>query len=174
MKSGNCNGNGNGRLTGKQRRFINFYLELWNGTEAASKAGYEGDRDTLAVTASRLLRNAKVRGAIEKRLESEAMGANEVLRRLSEHARGNLADFIDTDVPGGLIDMDVVAAKGHLLKKLSWTKVGLQVELYDAQAALEKLGKAHGLFVHEIKHTGTGEDGEITYIFKSNVDMDKM
>ncbi len=170
----NGNGNGNGRLTNKQRRFVNFYLELWNGTEAASRAGYEGDRNVLAATASRLLRNVKVRTEIEKRLESEAMGANEVLQRLSDQARGNLADFINTDVPGGLIDMNAVASKGYLLKKLAWTKAGLQVELHDAQAALEKLGKAHGLFVHEVKHTGAGEDGEITYIFKSNMDMDKL
>ena len=172
MKNGN--NNGNGRLTGKQRRFINFYLELWNGTEAASRAGYEGDRNVLAATASRLLRNVKIRDAIEKRLESEAMGADEVLWRLGQQARGNLAEFIDTDVPGGILDMDVVAAKGHLLKKLSWTKAGLQIELYDAQAALEKLGKAHRLFVQEIKHTGTGEDGGIIVTVVSSMDIDKL
>lgn len=168
--SENGNGNGNGRLTGKQRRFVNFYLELWNGTEAASKAGYEGDRNVLAATASRLLRNVKVRAEIEKRLEAEAMGANEVLQRLSEHARGNLADFIDTDVPGGLIDMDAVAAKGHLLKKLSWTKSGLQVELYDAQAALEKLGKAHGLFRDRVDLSG-----EVAHVVRViGVDVEKV
>jgi hypothetical protein len=168
------NNNGNGRLTGKQRRFINFYLELWNGTEAASRAGYKGDRDTLAVVASENLRKPKIRDAIEKRLESEAMGADEVLWRFGQQARGNLADFINTDIPGGLVDMDAIAEKGHLLKKFTWTKQGITVEMYDAQVALDKLGKAHRLFVHEIKHTGTGEDGEITYIFKSNIDMDKM
>ena len=170
----NGNGISNGRLTSKQRRFINFYLELWNGTEAASRAGYEGDRNVLAVIATENLRKPKIRAEIEKRLESEAMGANEVLWRLGQHARGNLADFIDTDVPGGLIDMDVVAAKGHLLKKLSWTKAGLQIELYDAQAALEKLGKAHRLFVQEIKHTGTGEDGGIIVTVVSSMDIDKL
>ena len=165
--------NGNG-LTDKQRAFAIEYCKDFNGTQAAKRAGYRGNNNVLAVAASRLLRNANVRARVEARLESAAMSADEVLWRLGQHARGNLADFIDTDVPGGLIDMDTVAAKGHLLKKLSWTKSGLQVELYDAQAALEKLGKAHGLFVHRIKHTGAGDDGEITYIFKSNIDMDKM
>ena len=164
------NGNGNGRLTSKQRRFINFYLELWNGTEAASRAGYEGDRDTLAVTASRLLRNAKVRDAIEKRLESEAMGADEVLWRLGQQARGNLAEFIDTNVPGGLVDMVAVREKGYLLKKLSWTKAGLQVELYDAQAALEKLGKAHGLFKDRVDLSG-----EVTHVTRViGIDIEKV
>jgi phage terminase small subunit len=141
-------------LTDKQRRFINFYLELWNGTEAAAQAGYDGDRATLAVVASENLRKPKIRAAIEKRLESEAMGADEVLWRLGQQARGNLADFIDTDVPGGLIDMDAVAEKGYLLKKLAWTKSGLQIEMYDAQAALDKMGKAHSLFTDRIEHSG--------------------
>ena len=168
----NGNNNGNGRLTGKQRRFISFYLELWNGTEAASRAGYKGNRETLAAVAGENLRKPTIRAAIEKRLEAEAMGANEVLRRLSDQARGNLADFIDTDVPGGILDMDVVAAKGYLLKKLSWTKAGLQIELYDSQAALDKLGKAHGLFVDRVKHTGTGEDDEIIIRHVGNVKPD--
>ena len=167
------NNNGNGRLTGKQRRFINFYLELWNGTEAASRAGYKGSRETLAAVAGENLRKPAIRAAIEKRLESEAMGADEVLWRLGQQARGNLADFIQTEVPGGLIDMDAVAAKGHLLKKLSWTKAGVQIELYDSQAALEKLGKAHGLFVQEIKHIGTGDKGQLLVSFvESNVKPD--
>jgi len=53
------------KLTAKQERFVAIYAG--NGTQAAKAAGYEGSDDTLAVTASKLLRNAKVRDAISKR-----------------------------------------------------------------------------------------------------------
>jgi hypothetical protein len=56
-------------LTDKQDRFIQVYAG--NGVEAAREAGYEGDDRTLAVTASRLLRNAKVAAAIRTRRDAE-------------------------------------------------------------------------------------------------------
>lgn len=55
-------------LTEKQRRFVEAYLgkALGNATAAARLAGYSGDDATLNVTASRMLRNAKVVAAVEK------------------------------------------------------------------------------------------------------------
>lgn len=50
-------------LTARQARFVELYLETGNGTDAATKAGYEVG--SAHVTASRLLRNAKVSEAIE-------------------------------------------------------------------------------------------------------------
>lgn len=52
-------------LTPKQQAFVEAFAG--NATEAARVAGYEGDDATLNVTGSRLLRNAKVRAAIEAR-----------------------------------------------------------------------------------------------------------
>jgi phage terminase small subunit len=46
------------RLTEKQRLFCKFYMEKPNGTEAATKAGYA--KDSAHVTASKLLRDAKI------------------------------------------------------------------------------------------------------------------
>lgn len=57
-----------GELTGKQAKFVDVYDG--NGTDAARLAGYSGNDDVLAVTAHRLLRNTKVRAAIEARLET--------------------------------------------------------------------------------------------------------
>jgi phage terminase small subunit len=57
--------------TGKMQAFIEqYFICHFNGTKAAKAAGYEGDDATLAVTASRLLRNAKVRTAIDARMET--------------------------------------------------------------------------------------------------------
>jgi len=52
-------------LTARQARFVELYLETGNGTDAATKAGYEVG--SAHVTASRMLRNANVSEAIAAR-----------------------------------------------------------------------------------------------------------
>lgn len=54
-------------LTQKQKKFIEFYEG--NGTKAARQAGYTGDDNTLAQTAFDLLRNPKIKEAIDLRLD---------------------------------------------------------------------------------------------------------
>ena len=80
------------------------------------------------------------------------MGADEVLDRLAEHARGTIADFLE--VRDNWVRLDIDQAKGagvlHLVKKFRQTKQGIEVELYDAQAALQLLGKHHRLFTDSI------------------------
>ena len=71
------------RLTMMQDRFVRFYTTVGlpsfgNGTLSCRKAGYAGDENTLAATASRLLRNGKIQAVVEenKRLAEEADGIN--------------------------------------------------------------------------------------------------
>lgn len=52
-------------LTARQARFVEEFLEIGNGTQAAIRAGYEAS--SAHVTASRQLRNAKVCEAIAAR-----------------------------------------------------------------------------------------------------------
>ena len=51
-------------LTPKQRKFVKFYVESGNATEAAIKAGYSEDR--AAVTGSENVRKSNIRKAIER------------------------------------------------------------------------------------------------------------
>lgn len=151
-------------LTNKQKAFIEHYLESWNATRAAEKAGYGGDDNALAAAGSRLLRNVKIRSRIQERLNTKAMSADEVLARLSEHARGDIGDLLR---PSGIIDLEGAKERGltHMIKSLNWTQHGLKVELYDAQAALVHLGKAHGLFVDRTRHEGAdGGPLVVTYV----------
>lgn len=57
-------------LTSKRQRFVELYEG--NGVDAARKAGFEGDDRTLGVTATRLLKNARIAQAIKAR-ESKRM-----------------------------------------------------------------------------------------------------
>lgn len=137
-----------------------FICEL-NGTMAAKAAGYSGDTNSLAVQASRLLRNAKVRARINARLDEFHLGADEVLARMSFHARGSMADFVDAD--SGVIDLKKArdAYRMGLIKryrtktiinsKEDTETVETEIELYDAQASLRDLGKHLGLFTDKIE-----------------------
>ena len=60
-------------LTEKQRRFVEAYLgkASGNGTEAASLAGYDGDRKSLSVIAANNLKKPSIRLAIEERTKDD-------------------------------------------------------------------------------------------------------
>jgi len=114
----------------------------FNGVKAARTAGYKGDDNVMAVTASNNLRNPKIAQLIEQRIREMAMSADEAMARLSQHARGNLGDFL------GLSPEELKQhPQSHLLKKVKitnrsggrgedrWTEVRTEFEIYDAQAA---------------------------------------
>lgn len=141
-------------LTKRRKLFIEEYLECWNGSEAARRAGYAHP----GVEACRLLKNAEIQEAINDRLAEKCMSADEVLLRLADMARGDIRDFVLVGEKGSwTIDWETVKGKTHIIKKAYDTKHGLSFELYDAQAALEKIGRAHGIF--KSVHEHTGKDG---------------
>ena len=134
-------------MNAKQTVFVNEYLKCWNASEAARRAGYNGHSE---VTGCRLLKDANIAAEIKARVSELTMTADECLVRLADHARGSLADFID----GNAISLERAREAGrlHLLKSYSEAgeKTGARIEIYDAQAALEKIGKAHGLFTDKL------------------------
>lgn len=148
------------KLTTKQRLFVEAYLANPNATDAARKAGYKGNDNTLAQVGKENLRKPYIAALIGERVEQAAMSADEVLSRLSEHARASLFDVIDAD---GNFDLEMARQRGkdHLLKKfkVTYTKEGMtrEYEIHDPQAALVHLGRYHKLFTD--KSEITGKDG---------------
>lgn len=169
-------------LKPRQRLFVEYYLGecQFNGTDAARKAGYSGTDNALAVRASELLRIRKVQEVIASRVADAAMPANEVLSRLSNIARGDVADVLDED---GRFDFQKArtAKKTGLLKKLKRKTTKKQVdahaegddeeaetietsvvyeevefEMYSAHEALRDLGKYHKLFSEKVEHEHSG------------------
>lgn len=147
-------------LTPQMFLFINYYLILLNGTEAARVAGYSGDDATLAVTASRLLSDNRVAREIDARLAKHAMSANEVLAMYTAIARGDIADVVNG---AGATDLDEAKRRGksNLVKryKVKVTNVTegtgkdivekqiieTEVEMYSRLEALNALAKYHNL-----------------------------
>lgn len=167
--------------------FVDHYIVTMNGTEAARLAKYSGDDATLAATASRLLRNDKVLREISRRLETYSMSANEVLVRLTDMARGDIADAFNSS---GSIDVLEAKrrARSHLIKRYKHKRKTItttdgngdngseiledeyEIEMYDAQAALNTLMKFHGLLVDRVK-VETWEDRAIADIRAGKLDF---
>lgn len=143
------------KLKAQRQAFVEHYLETWNASEAARRAGYS--KKTARQQGSRLLTNVDIRRQIEARLTDIAMGPNEVLARLTEMATSSMEDFVNPDKLGvRIVDLKRAAERGklHLVKKVSETQHGLAVELHDQQAALVQLGRHYGLFVDRQEQTG--------------------
>ena len=118
------------KLTEKQKRFIDYYVETGNATEAARRAGYEAKTNrTMESIGSENLRKLEV--FINERLnpidDKRIADADEVLRYLTSVMRGEVKDTFDFD-----------------------TSVG------DRNKAAELLGKRHRLFVDKVEQESSG------------------
>lgn len=139
-------------LTTKQTLFVDAYLDCLNATEAARRAGYAHPNKQ----GPRLLVNVGIAEAVQAGLAERTMPASEVLVRLTNHARGSMADFLRTDASGAPTGFTLGPdTPQHLIKKVSITEKGVSFELYDAQAALVQIGRHYGLFTDKVEHSGT-------------------
>ncbi len=149
-------------LSNKHQEFINWYLQLWNQTEAYKRTYPKSSDAAARANAARLIANDSVAAEIKRRIAERTMGPDEVLMRLGEQARADISDFFD--VHEGLdnmfflnLDKAKKAGKLHLIKKMKYSAAGLpELELYDAQAALVHIGKHHKLFADklDVEHGG--------------------
>jgi phage terminase small subunit len=155
-------------LSQKQEVFIREYLVDGNGARAAEAAGY-GKR-SAAVTASRLLRNVKVReklgGLTSKCLEKLEITAEKVLQGLAELAffdprkmfneDGSMKKITDMDdaTVHALAGMDVEKLFKHFGKGQA-EEVGTitKVRLADRGLNLERLGRHFKLFTDKFEVT---------------------
>lgn len=137
------------KFTNKQRVFIEEYLRCWNGTEAATRAGYKKPRQM----ATENLSKPYIAAEIDRRIQEKTMSADECLSRLADIARADMGDFLDTSSSLPVPDLRNAQGKTHLIKKYRAFKAGrVEIELHDPLAALDKIARAHGLYTerHEI------------------------
>jgi len=157
-------------LNSKQQMFVNEYLKCYNATQAALVAGYaEG---SAYAHGHKLLKNAEIKEVISQRLSDTAMSADEVIRRLGEHARGSIAPFITLREGDENITLNLTTPQAqanlHLIKKITQRRIirtkgddeeiddtTLSIEMYPADGALNTLAKHHGLLTDY-----TGRNGE--------------
>jgi hypothetical protein len=161
-------------FTASEWEMVNAYFdENMNQTRAYLKINPKVTYDSARMAASVFFARSNIRAEIERRLKANAMSAEEVLSRLGDMARASHKPYIKIDADGfAYFNMaDPEAQKNmHLIKKMKtkrerrivgrgdeaeeWEGEWVEVELHDAQAALEKLGKFHGMFMDTTKHEG--------------------
>lgn len=84
------------KLTPKQQKFADFFIETGNATEAYRRAGYTGKGNVAEAAASRLLSNVKVREYIDNLIaqkDSERIASqDEILEFLTSVLRGQVKE----------------------------------------------------------------------------------
>jgi phage terminase small subunit len=151
-------------VTPKQRAFVLEYIKDFNATRAAIRAGYSPK--TARQIGQQNLSKLDISEEIDKEFQKRAMSASEVLSRMGDIARGSAEDYLTLDHGHAVIDLQRMKDEGkmHLIKKYKVTKQSVEVELYDAQAALVQMGKQHGLFPNRqnVAHSGNINFNELT------------
>ena len=128
------------KLTEKQKRFADYYIELGNATQAAINAGYSSKYANT--NASKLLQNTTIKSYIDERLSQLAseriVSAEEVLEFLSSVMRNEQKEEVLKGVGMG------EQAKTHI-----------EVSAKDRVKAAELLGKRYALFTDKTEMTVT-------------------
>ena len=87
---------GKAKLTEKQKRFADFYIETGNGTEAAIKAGYS--KKIARVISVKNLNKSPVKAYIDARMkeieDARIASAKEVLQFLTSSMRGEVKEEV--------------------------------------------------------------------------------
>ena len=131
------------KLTEKQKRFADHYIETGNATESAIKAGYS--KKTAAVIAAENLIKPNIKTYIDgklKALESErTASAKEVLEMLTSSMRGEIKE-------------EVVVVEGTGDGCSDARIIEKQIGLKDRIKAAELLGKRYRLFTDKVEVEG--------------------
>lgn len=160
-------------LTDKQRAFCEHYMQCWNATEAARRAGYRGDDNTLGVVGYENLRKPKIEEYIEERMDQISMSTNEVLKRLTDWGRGSLEHFITNDDYAEALSVNTEEAQNHLglIKKVKQNERVVksegdedetvvsrrfEIEIHDPKDAVDKIARIRGMYNDklDVAHSG--------------------
>lgn len=119
------------KITVKQKKFADLYIETGNATQSYIDAGYKASkREVAEANARKLLGNYSVKLYIENRmqeLEKETIASqDEVLQYLTKVMRGEEKD-----------------------------QFGLDASLQDRTKCAELLGKRYGTFKEKVEHSGS-------------------
>jgi phage terminase small subunit len=148
----------NQKLTEQQKRFVQeLFKHNHNGKQAAIAAGYS--EKSAEVTASRLLRNAKVleyRENLLKDLEKASIATvEEILEYYTRVMRREEKESVVVTIKEKVTGMFVNPETGEKERKVIETETPKVVEIptrvVDANKAAEMLGKNFGIWTEKIK-----------------------
>lgn len=165
------------KLTPKQKIFVDEYLVDLNATRAY-KAAYKNIKkdETAAVNGNRLLRNAKVKDHIDKRMKDRErrteVTQDKVLQELAKIGFADIKDYLEYKTAKTVVQHDengepvidyqqivnVIDSKEvdtSVIQEVSIGKDGtFKFKLYDKQKALVDIGKHLGMFTDKVEVKG--------------------
>ena len=153
---GKSTSNGVGKLTDKQKRFIEEYLVDLNATQAAIRAGYSAKTADVQGAQNLVKLKVFIQEAQNKRSERIQISQDEVIRRLLENA----------DIASGKKPTTITIPS----KNENGEVIGNDVAhfVYEPSAvnkALEMLGKHLGMFTQKVEMSGS--------VVNQNINMTK-
>ena len=142
-----CEKINNSDMTEKQKEFCLYYIQSFNATQSALKAGYA--KSGAFVEGHRLLKKPKIKLYLDELREMQfnelMLDGNKILERHAQIAFSDTSDFLNDD--GQLKKLSEV--DGTLLKKIKIkdTEFGkdVSIELENREKSLEFLTKYKGL-----------------------------
>lgn len=137
-------------MTEKQKRFVDFYVQTANATEAARRAGYSPK--TAYVTGNENMHKPEIRKAIERRLkklESKRIAdTEEILEHLTAVIRGEVKETLITQHGKKVIvpvrESDKLRACEHILKVNGAFKNTVDIQSDGVNVYIKALEKAWG------------------------------
>ena len=131
------------KLTVKQQKFCDLYIELGNATEAAIRAGYS--KKTAFSIGIENLKKPYIKNYIDEKMQeissSKIASAEEVMKLLTSTMRGEIQE-------------EVVVVENMGDKSSEARIVNKQVSAKERIKAAELLGKRHQLFTDKISVEG--------------------
>lgn len=116
------------KLTEKQKRFIDYYIQTGNATESAILAGYSENSAKQIGSENLTKLDTYIKERLDKKEDERIATADEVLRYLTAVLRGEEKD-----------------------------QFGFDASLKDRNKAAELLGKRYMLFTDKVEQTNKGE-----------------
>lgn len=137
----------------KEKVWLAEYFICWNQTEAARRAGYKWPNKQGPQKAK------KFADQIKDHIKQIQMGADEVLIRLADQARGDIGDFVSIENGVDLANHPKSRIVKKYKKRIYHPRDGdpyeeIEIEMYDAHAPLVDIGKHHAMFTDNFRHGG--------------------
>lgn len=157
------------KLTRKQQKFVDEYLVDLNGTQAAIRAGYSVDSARFIATEN--LSKPYIAAAIDVAMAaSPGITRTRIVNELALIGFANMLDYMQLGPNGeatinfSALTREQAAAIGEITVDEYTDGKGeearpvkrMKFKLSDKQSALEKLGKALGMFKERHEHSGPG------------------
>lgn len=164
-------------LTPEEERFVNsLFEENMNRTRAYMRVFPNATYESASASASRMLRKVNVKAEVARRLEEEAMSAEEAIARIARIARGTMLPFLKRG-PDGFVYMNLNDPDAerymYLVKEMEakrqrriigsgeaaeeWEDEWVRVKIYSSYEANLEILKMHGKFTKKVDLTSGGK-----------------